>query len=57
MTILLYANEYLKNCNGYIEDSEDVAIKFINDENVLGDIQEKYVNVLNSWKRLFEFSY
>lgn len=43
-----YANEYLKNCNGYIEDSEDVAIKFINDENVLGDIQEKYVNVLKT---------
>ena len=43
-----YANEYLKNCNGLIEDSEDVAIKFINDENVLGDIQEKYVNVLKT---------
>ena len=43
-----YAKEYLKNCNGYIEDSEDVAIKFINDENVLGDIQEKYVNVLKT---------
>ena len=43
-----YANEYLKSCNGYIEDSEDVAIKFINDENVLGDIQEKYVNVLKT---------
>lgn len=43
-----YANDYLKNCNGYIEDSEDVAIKFINDENVLGDIQEKYVNVLKT---------
>lgn len=36
------------NVEGYIEDSEDVAIKFINDENVLGDIQEKYVNVLKT---------
>lgn len=43
-----YANEYLKNCNGLIEDSEDVAIKFINDENVLSDIQEKYVNALKT---------
>ena len=43
-----YANEYLKNCNGLIEDSEDVAIKFINDENVLSDIQEKYINALKT---------
>lgn len=43
-----YANEYLENCNGLIEDSEEDVIKFINNENVLDDIQEKYVNVLKT---------
>lgn len=43
-----YANEYLENCNGLIEDSEDDVIKFINDENLLGDMQEKYVSALET---------
>ncbi len=46
--INIYANEYLENCNGLIEDSEEDIIKFINDENVSDDIQEKYVKVLET---------
>lgn len=43
-----YANEYLENCNGLIEDSEDAAIKFINSEKLLDDMQEKYIHVLET---------
>ena len=43
-----YAKEYLENCNGSIEDSEDDAIKFINDDKLSNDMQEKYVHVLKT---------
>lgn len=43
-----YANEYMENCNGLIEDLEDDAIKFINNENISDDIQEKYVRALKT---------
>lgn len=43
-----YANEYVENCNGLIEDSEENVIKLINDENVSSDLQRKYVNVLKT---------
>lgn len=43
-----YAKEYLENCNGSIEDSEDDAIKFINYDKLSDDMQEKYVHVLKT---------
>ena len=43
-----YAYEILKNCNGIIEDSENDAIEFINNQAVDEDIQEKYVSFLTT---------
>ena len=43
-----YAQEILDNCNGIIEDFENEAIKFINNENVVEDTKEKYVHVLRT---------
>lgn len=43
-----YAYEILKNCNGIIEDSENDAIEFINNQAVDEDIKEKYVSFLTT---------
>lgn len=43
-----YAQEFIKNCNGIIEDSENDAIEFLNDQAITEEIQEKYVNALKT---------
>ena len=43
-----YAKEILKNCSGVIEDSEDAAIAFMNNESVEMDIREEYIKALTT---------